>query len=118
MSLVYQWQKEIALHAPKLKVLVYDGTRQLKSPEAAGALYESTMTEFAQVDIILTTYAVLGSEVNYSKECQYSFRGAKQYAVPKSPLLDCHFHRVLLDEAQMASSRGRRQCVTAILCLC
>src|SRR4051812_11295904 len=104
MSLVYQWLKEIKLHAPSLKVLVYDGMKTLKTRDEAKQLYIDTMNQFADVDIILTNYAVLGAEVNYSKECQYSFRGAKQYAIPRSPLLDCHFHRVILDEAQMVHS--------------
>ena len=104
MSLVYQWQKEIQLHAPSLRVLIYDGVKQLRSPAEQSQLFELTMQDFSEADVILTNYAVLGQEVNYSKQCAYSFRGEKQYQVPKSPLLDCHFHRVVLDEAQMVHS--------------
>jgi len=102
MSILHQWHKEIQLHAPSLRITIYEGPKSAHaSAEVAHIHYLEVMNRFQHSDVILTTYAVLGAEVNYSRKCKYNLRGVKQYAVPKSPLLDNHFHRVVLDESQL-----------------
>ena len=97
-SIVYQWQNEVKKHAPHLSVYIYNG-RRIGSNDI-DAVHIPTLAEFCQYDIVLTTYTVLSEEVNYSRCTPYSFRQNKRYVVPLSPLIECHWHRVVLDESQ------------------
>jgi E3 ubiquitin-protein ligase SHPRH len=59
----------------------------------------------AAADVVLTSFDVLQNEVHYTPESrsQRSMRAAKRYVPPECPLLLVAFHRVVADEAQMAS---------------
>jgi len=63
---------------------------------------------FEHYDIVLTTYRVLSSEVNYGKISQYTFRRRKRYKIPSTPLLTGRFWRMVLDEAQEVESPVRQ----------
>jgi len=104
MSIVHQWAKEIARHAPGLRVFMYTGRKSDMLPEDAAKHVSESMAQFAAADIVLVTYAVMGQEVHYGQPLQHRLRREKRYAVPTSPLLDCHWHRVILDEAQQVHS--------------
>lgn len=101
MSIVHQWKKEILLHAPSLRVTIYAGCQTNLPVAEAAEEYARTMAQFASSDVVLVNYPTLNKEVNYSRECMHGLREKKRYAVPQSALLDCHWLRVILDEAQM-----------------
>ena len=123
VSIVYQWKSEIEKHAPSLKVLIYKADMNLplfpqhasssssspssslsssSAPSASPAEFPvpSAPLSLSEYDVVLTNYAVLAAQVNYSQSPPYAFRQAKQYAVPLSPLVEVHWHRLVLDEAQ------------------
>lgn len=104
VSLLYQWDKEIRLHAPTLRVHIYGGLERGQTSAEGAAAYGAALAAFRGADVVLATYATLGAEVNYSRACRHALRGAKRYAVPQSPLLDVRFHRAVLDEAQQVHS--------------
>jgi hypothetical protein len=104
MTIVRQWAKEIEKHAPGLRVFEYKGRKSDMAPEDVARHVADTMEQFARHDIVLVTYSVMGHEVHYGQPVQHRLRTAKRYAVPTSPLLDCHWHRVILDEAQQVHS--------------
>ena len=84
------------------------------SPASAASLSASPATSLpgassatlalSEYDIVLCNYSILASQVNYSQQPHYNLRYAKQYAVPLSPLLEVHWHRLVLDEAQRVQS--------------
>lgn len=96
VSICRQWSQEIQNHIRKdgLRVLIYNGIHD------AGVMYP---TDLANYDLIITTYSVLQSELRFTKDEQYqmSFRNAKRYHTPNTPLLSINFWRLCLDEAQM-----------------
>eukprot|EP00741_Cyanophora_paradoxa_P013784 tig00020710_g13306.t1 len=87
--------------------------------------------ELAGCDLVLTTYTVLRSEVNYSQQADVlrALRFQKRYDVPESPLLALDWWRVILDEAQMVEGTtsqaarmaaripARHRCLPAYLCV-
>ncbi|ODV75913.1 E3 ubiquitin-protein ligase IRC20 CYBJADRAFT_145511 [Cyberlindnera jadinii NRRL Y-1542] len=58
-SILSQWSDEIAIHAPSISVMIYQGSVQhrKKSPSEVA-------TEMAQHDVVLTTYTVMSREVH------------------------------------------------------
>jgi hypothetical protein len=99
MTIVGQWESEIKKHAVGLSVYVYDRRKHCRKQNVISA------TELAKYDIVLTTYNVLQEEVNFSKSFNYSLRQAKKHEIPRTPLLELKWHRVILDEAQMVKVR-------------
>ena len=100
-SILQQWEAEIHMHAPALKVMVYEG---VKSSTKSSSEEEVVQQLLAQ-DVILVTYRVLSKEIHYSEATpQRQLRHAKQYARKVSPLVKLHWWRVVLDECQMVES--------------
>ena len=100
-SILQQWESELHVHAPALKVMVYEGvkaaTKKVSEEEATKKLLDQ--------DVVLTTYRVLSKEIHYSKDVpERDLRHAKQYARKMSPLVKLHWWRVVLDECQMVES--------------
>ncbi|KAK9830399.1 hypothetical protein WJX72_011536 [[Myrmecia] bisecta] len=129
VSILQQWQREFARHAPGVNVKVYEGLRwyqkeeeaknkkakKKKQVEVAPPLeYTYDMQEDArkavaqllEADVVLTTYWVLQQEVDFNPAVErlQSLRKPKKYQVPLSPLLHLRWWRLVLDEAQMVGS--------------
>ncbi|XP_068607759.1 E3 ubiquitin-protein ligase SHPRH [Brachionichthys hirsutus] len=99
-SICHQWVEEINRHirSSSLRVLVYQGVKK------HGFIQPHVL---AEQDVVITTYDVLRSELNYvdiphsnSKDGR-RFRNQKRYMAIPSPLVAVEWWRVCLDEAQM-----------------
>ncbi|TKS86976.1 E3 ubiquitin-protein ligase SHPRH [Collichthys lucidus] len=99
-SICHQWVEEINRHirSSSLRVLVYQGVKK------HGFIQPHVL---AEQDVVITTYDVLRSELNYvdiphsnSKDGR-RFRNQKRYMAIPSPLVAVEWWRICLDEAQM-----------------
>ncbi|KAJ8353204.1 hypothetical protein SKAU_G00207710 [Synaphobranchus kaupii] len=105
-SICHQWVEEINRHVrcSSLQVLVYQGVKK------HGFIQPHVL---AEQDVVITTYDVLRSELNYvdiphsNSEDGRRFRNQKRYMAVPSPLVAVEWWRVCLDEAQMV------ECTTA-----
>ncbi|KAG5857262.1 hypothetical protein ANANG_G00017540 [Anguilla anguilla] len=105
-SICHQWVEEINRHVrcSSLRVLVYQGVKK------HGFIQPHVL---AKQDVVITTYDVLRSELNYvdiphsNSEDGRRFRNQKRYMAVPSPLVAVEWWRVCLDEAQMV------ECTTA-----
>ncbi|XP_014651164.1 PREDICTED: E3 ubiquitin-protein ligase SHPRH [Ceratotherium simum simum] len=99
-SICHQWVDEINRHvrSSSLRVLVYQGVKK------DGFLQPHFL---AEQDIVIITYDVLRSELNYvdiphsNSEDGRRFRNQKRYMAIPSPLVAVEWWRICLDEAQM-----------------
>ncbi|XP_048830636.1 E3 ubiquitin-protein ligase SHPRH isoform X2 [Brienomyrus brachyistius] len=105
-SICHQWVDEINRHirCSSLRVLVYGGVKK----------HGFVQPHFlAEQDVVITTYDVLRSELNYvdiphsNSEDGRRFRNQKRYMAIPSPLVAVEWWRICLDEAQMV------ECTTA-----
>ncbi|XP_019909524.2 E3 ubiquitin-protein ligase SHPRH isoform X2 [Esox lucius] len=105
-SICHQWVEEINRHirSSSLRVLIYQGVKK------HGFIQPHML---AEQDVVITTYDVLRSELNYvdiphsnSKDGR-RFRNQKRYMAVPSPLVAVEWWRICLDEAQMV------ECTTA-----
>ncbi|KAL1139600.1 hypothetical protein AAG570_006582 [Ranatra chinensis] len=99
-SIVNQWECEIKKHikAPDFKVFIYNGVK--------GNAYIQPRV-LASYDVVITTYAVLCTELNYANGTSQSdrkLRHAKRFYSVTSPLTCISWWRICLDEAQMVES--------------
>lgn len=64
------------------------------------------MNDFATSDIVITTYSILASEINFTSlnPERKTLRRESKYQRLKSPLMKFSWWRVCLDEAQMVES--------------
>jgi len=83
MSLVGNWQREVAKFAPQLKVHVHHGAERARGPAFARAV--------AQADLVITTYALAARDA--------------------AALASIHWHRIVVDEAQAIKNAATRQAV-------
>lgn len=105
-SICHQWVEEINRHisSSSLRVLVYQGVKK------HGFIQPQVLAEH---DVVITTYDVLRSELNYvdiphsNSEDGRRFRNQKRYMAVPSPLVAVQWWRICLDEAQMV------ECTTA-----
>ncbi|KAE8601657.1 hypothetical protein XENTR_v10013750 [Xenopus tropicalis] len=105
-SICHQWVDEINRHvqSSSLHVMVYQGVKK------HGFLQPQML---AEQDVVITTYDVLRSELNYvdiphsNSEDGRKFRNQKRYMAVPSPLVAVEWWRICLDEAQMV------ECTTA-----
>lgn len=67
-------------------------------------VYSCTLRDILSADVVVTTYEVLAAQINFGKHQKYTFRQAKKYNTACSPLLQIHWHRCILDEAQHVRS--------------
>lgn len=98
-SILPQWRSELAKHAPKLKVMHYEGI-----PPASKANNERKVLEDLTInyDVVLTTYQVLAREVHFAEEPPArNMRRAPKFERKRSPLVQVQFWRAVMDEAQM-----------------
>ena len=97
-----QWSDEIEKHLSKnLKVFFYHGVNNslIQHP-----------SELAKLDICITTYDVLSSELShiFSISNTKVLRKPKRYMTVPSPLLYVKWWRICLDEAQMVHSTNTK----------
>lgn len=99
-SICHQWVEEINRHirSSSLRVLVYQGVKK------HGFIQPHML---AEQDVVITTYDVLRSELNYvdiphsNSNDGRRFRNQKRYMAIPSPLVAVEWWRICLDEAQM-----------------
>ncbi|KAJ4987153.1 SNF2 family domain-containing protein [Stagonosporopsis vannaccii] len=102
-SILEQWQSEIHMHAPNLKVFHYKGLPPSTAPKKEHAA--ATPEELLRYDVVLTTYGVLSKEIHYATPPpDRSSRHERRHERRRSPLVDISWWRVCLDEAQMVES--------------
>ncbi|APA09728.1 hypothetical protein sscle_05g044980 [Sclerotinia sclerotiorum 1980 UF-70] len=107
-SISKQWISEIKTHAPHLKVTYYEGIK------SRTLHHEAIMDDFATSDIVITTYAILASEIHFtSLNPGRTLRRESKYRRPKSPLIQFSWWRVCLDEAQMIESSVSNAAIVA-----
>ncbi|KAG9860619.1 hypothetical protein KCU77_g4351, partial [Aureobasidium melanogenum] len=102
-TILQQWKDELARHAPDLSVLHYKGVSDHQSFKKGA---QSIVADLAQCDVVLTTYSVLAKEVHFAVDPpERSLRQRERKRTrPRSPLVQMHWWRVCLDEAQMVES--------------
>ncbi|MBX6748939.1 MAG: ATP-dependent helicase [Micromonosporaceae bacterium] len=83
MSLVGNWQREVAKFAPQLRVHVHHGTERARGKAFANAV--------AQADLVITTYALAARDA--------------------TALASIDWHRIVVDEAQAIKNAATRQAV-------
>lgn len=110
-SLRRQWVDELSRHAPHLRVTHYSGCEADTHEEE-----QALSRELASQDVVVTTYSVLSTELNYVLEPpKRPRRHERRYHRPKSPLMQLNWWRVCLDEAQMIESGVSRAAEVAKL---
>lgn len=111
LSLLSQWQSEIAKHTPPdtLSVYVYHGT---------GRTRDSAV--LAKYDVVLTTYATLATEMPNDKPAKKDAAAAatsetarKARQAGSDALLQTRWQRVVLDEAHVIKDRSTRSAKAA-----
>lgn len=102
-TILQQWKDELARHAPGLSVLHYKGVSDVGSSKQG---VQDITRDLAERDVVITTYSVLSKEVYFAvdpPERSLRHRDRKRTR-PRSPLVQMHWWRVCLDEAQMVES--------------
>uniref|UniRef100_UPI00398F525C E3 ubiquitin-protein ligase SHPRH isoform X3 n=1 Tax=Pristiophorus japonicus TaxID=55135 RepID=UPI00398F525C len=112
-SICHQWVDEINRHArsSSISILVYQGVKKhgFVQPHA-----------LAKHEIVITTYDVLRSELNYvdiphsNSDDGRRLRKEKRYMAIPSPLVAVEWWRICLDEAQMvecATAKAAEMCL-------
>ena len=118
-SILQQWVEEIEKHLKDVKVFVYDGIKSNKGTSKLVVVFICCLQVFfaefifppslAQNDIVLTTYDILRSEIDFTKTFEYDhLRGSKRYYSPVSPLLSVNWWRLCFDEAQLVEGTFTR----------
>ncbi|GAB7345396.1 hypothetical protein MBLNU457_3737t2 [Dothideomycetes sp. NU457] len=102
-TILQQWMDELGKHAPSLSWMHYQGT---SSQGRTKQTEEELMESFATKDIVITTYPVLAKEIHFAVDPPD--RNLRRREAPparkRSPLVQMHWWRVCLDEAQMVES--------------
>ncbi|KAG6357039.1 hypothetical protein INS49_014915 [Diaporthe citri] len=102
-SLKKQWLSELSKHAPSLDVMAYNGLNQQVREDQS--MEKALIEDLASHDVVVTTYNVLTSELDYALgEPDRARRNPRKYHRPRSPLTQLLWWRVCLDEAQMIES--------------
>ncbi|KAK2873624.1 hypothetical protein FQN49_002230 [Arthroderma sp. PD_2] len=102
-SILKQWEQEIAIHAPSLRVKHYTGLKKSRIDD------RELTRELASYDIVLMTYTVLNTEIYYAEDPpDRAARHRKQVPIRKSPLMQISWWRVCIDEAQMVESQSSK----------
>lgn len=98
-----QWVSEFGKHAPNLRMMVYEGLKEL-----GGENEDGLVSKLAEHDVVITTYKVLQAEIHFAQEPpSRSFRHGRKRQRIISPLMQICWWRVCLDEAQEIESGTR-----------
>eukprot|EP00842_Homolaphlyctis_polyrhiza_P006127 jgi/Hompol1/6515/HPOL_005020-RA len=102
MSIRDQWLTEIEMHAPSLRVGVF-------TPD-------TTDDDLESLDVVLTTYEALTTELNFSRgPVDRARRYARKYEPRTSKLVTRLWWRVVFDEAQMVATSTTKAAEMALL---
>lgn len=96
LTLVSQWQAELAAHAPSLRVCGYHGSARPRQ-----------LTALAEYDVVLTSYATLVGDYNKEQQ-QLSVSNTPHFRLDESlsaPLHHLGWHRIILDESHMLQNK-------------
>ena len=100
-AILQQWQSEIHIHAPSLKVMIYEGIQSIADTAQEAEMIEKLLS----YDVVLVTYHTLANEIYFSGTApQRSLRYEQKYKRRLSPLVQIHWWRCVLDECQMVES--------------
>ncbi|TLS31432.1 hypothetical protein PpBr36_02399 [Pyricularia pennisetigena] len=112
-----QWVAELKKHAPSLSVMIYQGMKRscLDRKKSLETQSESAVLEdFISHDVVIMTYKELRAEIHYaSPPPDRSRRRERKYTRPLSPLVQCLWWRVCLDEAQEVDSGVSKAAILA-----
>jgi E3 ubiquitin-protein ligase SHPRH len=119
-SLASQWASELALHAPSLKVFIYDGWAKTNVPAQRNKAKKDASDNndsysrrdrgdwcsyINTFDVCITTYNILQQEFNVARAPPDRPRREdviySNIERPRSPLIMCEWYRVIMDEVQM-----------------
>ncbi|GAM83429.1 hypothetical protein ANO11243_014170 [Dothideomycetidae sp. 11243] len=114
MTILQQWKDEIERHAPHLVYTHYRGMAALTKDKQEE---KDAIESFKNADIVLTTYNVLAGEIHYAVDPpdRSMRRKEKTRTRKRSPLVQMHWWRAVLDEAQMVESGVSNAAMTARL---
>ena len=106
LAILNQWKEELDLHAPELRVFIYNSESDRKVKDQTQLLRTLQMQ-----DVVLTTYPTIAKEVwrlepprvrGLRSDTRASGRGASKKEDPRlSPLVRVSWWRTILDEVQM-----------------
>ncbi|KNC51732.1 E3 ubiquitin-protein ligase SHPRH [Thecamonas trahens ATCC 50062] len=106
--IAHQWKDELERHATPgaLRILMYDGMAK------SGWLPPSVLASY---DVVITTFAVLSSELNHVSVGKFAnrLRRNQRYVPLSTPLTRLVFWRVVSDEAQMIEGASRAAALVA-----
>lgn len=98
-SILPQWRSELRKHAPRLRVMHYEGIPPPTKKHDEEQVLEDLTSNF---DVILTTYQVLAREVHFAEDPPArNMRQERKFERKRSPLVQVQFWRAVMDEAQM-----------------
>lgn len=102
-SILQQWESELSNHAPHLRIHVYDGIATgSKKSKSDAEIIENLSTKY---DVVLATYNTLGRELHFTEDPpDRNMRHARKFERKRSPLVQIHWWRICLDEAQLVES--------------
>jgi E3 ubiquitin-protein ligase SHPRH len=105
-TIINQWNDEIKNTCPDLNVCIYQGIAHLEALDES-ITPTSVASMLSSYDVVLTSYNLLGREVDRATFIPTSRPKRKSAGYDRidysSPLMLLQFHRLVLDEAQLAS---------------
>ncbi|GAA6022305.1 hypothetical protein JCM10207_003278 [Rhodosporidiobolus poonsookiae] len=97
-AIVGQWETEILRLTPGLRVLRYEGIKQLDKRWTTAYITK-------KFDVVLTTFDVLRKEVAFArKPAQRGLRNKREIRYRRSMLVEIDFLRVCMDKAQIVGN--------------
>ncbi|WPH03824.1 Hypothetical protein R9X50_00670700 [Acrodontium crateriforme] len=102
-SILQQWESELSHHAPHLRVHVYDGIAAgSKKSKSDSEVIEDLSTKY---DVVLATYNTIGKELHFTEDPpDRNMRHARRFERKRSVLVQIHWWRICLDEAQLVEN--------------
>ncbi|KAH7909339.1 SNF2 family N-terminal domain-containing protein [Hygrophoropsis aurantiaca] len=97
VALISQWSQEIRRISVGLKVIEYHGTSRISDPQ-----------KLSEVDVVITTYAIVASEFSSVTEVNHSDQPYDSKPLDKIALFGVRWWRLILDEAHNIKNRGTK----------
>ncbi|KAF7289508.1 SNF2 family helicase [Mycena chlorophos] len=118
VSLSNQWISELKLHAPSLKVLLYEGWNKLAMMIDDQDAAHDWPSYCQQFDVVIATYSTLRADLNVARVPPK--RPRREDVVysnierERSPLIRVEWQRVIMDEVQMVGGGNVEDMVSMI----